>query len=89
MNAHLSQFLCTFSVSIFMYQVAEPYLQVDRAANCIEKTLDAFGCRQLEISDVWEHYNISKEINIVLEKVMAENNEVSVVHRLKVWKFGD
>ncbi|CRL08293.1 CLUMA_CG021374, isoform B [Clunio marinus] len=56
-------------------KVADSYLQVDRAENCIEKTLDAFSRRQLEISDVWEHWNITKEINIVLEQVMAENIE--------------
>jgi hypothetical protein len=31
----------------------------------------------LEISNVWEHWNISNEINVILEQVMAENNEVS------------
>ncbi|XP_070494833.1 titin isoform X6 [Chironomus tepperi] len=56
-------------------KVAEPYLQVDRAANCIEKTLDAFSSRQLEISGIWENFNTTKEISIILEKIMAENIE--------------
>jgi hypothetical protein len=57
-------------------QVADPYLQADRAVKCVEDILAEFGSRQLIITTEWENWNITRQIEIQLREIMTANMEV-------------
>ncbi|XP_058831727.1 titin isoform X6 [Topomyia yanbarensis] len=55
--------------------VADPYLQKARAAQCVDRTLTELSARQLAIGDEWERWNAQQQAEKILNDIMAANME--------------
>uniref|UniRef100_A0A336MAK9 CSON008164 protein n=1 Tax=Culicoides sonorensis TaxID=179676 RepID=A0A336MAK9_CULSO len=56
-------------------RVADPYLQTEAASSCIEKILNAFANRELDITKEWEKWNLKHEIEGILQEIIMANQE--------------